>query len=84
MKKCIKCGKHFESDDKRVKKCDLCRFGKVHKESENELLKNYMNATERINKLMKVYKRKQLIKKIVIISILVLVEIANIVMIFTK
>lgn len=84
MKKCVKCGKPFESDDKRVKKCDLCRFGKVHKESENELLKNYMNATERINKLMKVYQRKQLIKKIAIISILVLVEIANIVLIFTK
>lgn len=83
-KKCNQCGKPFETDDKRVKKCDMCRFGKVHKESENELLKNYMNSTARINELMRNYRRKQRIKKIVLIALLVAVEIANIVMIIVK
>ena len=27
MKKCINCGKMFENKDKRVKRCDTCRFG---------------------------------------------------------
>lgn len=84
MKKCIKCGKPFESDDKRVKKCDLCRFGKIHKESENELLKNYMNSTARINELMKKYRRKQRIKKFALIVLLIAVEALNIILIIVK
>lgn len=84
MKKCNQCGKPFESDDKRVKKCDLCRFGKIHKESENELLKNYMKSTERINELMKKYRRKQRIKKIALIALLIAVEALNIILIIVK
>lgn len=33
MKKCINCGKMFENKDKRIKRCDTCRFGE---DKENE------------------------------------------------
>ena len=33
MKKCINCGKMFENNDKRIKRCDSCRFGE---DKENE------------------------------------------------
>lgn len=84
MKKCINCGKMFENKDKRVKRCDTCRFGddkeKKMKENEEDLKANM----ERLAKLMKKYHRKALIKKIIIISILALVEILNLVLIFVK
>ena len=73
MKKCINCGIMFENKDKRVKRCDTCRFGEDKEKN-----------TERLAKIMKKYHRKALIKKIVIISILALVEILNLVLIFAK
>ena len=80
MKKCINCGKMFENKDKRVKRCDSCRFGE-DKEIEEDLRAN----TERLAKIMmKKHHRKVLVKKITIISILALVEILNLVLIFTK
>lgn len=84
MKKCIKCGKNFSNDDKRVKKCNTCRFGEDNEKKMQELEKQMKENTERLAKAMKKYHRRMLIKKIAIISILVLVEIANIVLIFTK
>lgn len=74
MKKCIKCGKMFENNDKRIKRCDSCRFG------EEDLRAN----TESLAKVVKNYHSKALVKKITIISILVLVEIVNLVLIFIK
>ena len=79
MKKCINCGKMFENKDKRVKRCDTCRFGE-DKEIEEELRAN----TERLAKILKKHHRKVLVNKIIIISILALVEILNLVLIFTK
>lgn len=84
MKKCIKCGKNFSNDDKRVKKCDACRFGD-DKDKKMQEIENVLRAnTERLTKIYQRKCRQAVIKKIVIISILVLVEIANIVLIFTK
>lgn len=82
MKKCINCGKMFENKDKRVKRCDTCRFGeeKKMKEIEEDLRTN----TERLAKILKKHHRKTFIKKIIIISILALVEILNLVLIFVK
>ena len=84
MKKCINCGKMFKNKDKRVKRCDTCRFGedteKKMKEIEEELRAN----TERLAKILKEHHRKVLVKKIIIILILALVEILNLVLIFTK
>lgn len=84
MKKCVKCGKNFSNDDKRVKKCNTCRFGEDKEKKMQEIENQLKENTERLAKAMKKYQRRMLIKKIVIISILVLVEIANIIMIFTK
>lgn len=83
MKKCINCGKMFENKDKRVKRCDSCRFGENTKKMQ-EIEKELRENTERLAKSLKRIHHKLLIKKVVIISILVLVEIANIVLIFTK
>ena len=84
MKKCINCGKMFENKDKRVKRCDTCRFGedkeKKMKETEEYLRENM----DRLAKIMKKYHRKALVKKIVIISIMALVEVLNLVLIFAK
>ena len=84
MKKCINCGKMFENKDKRIKRCDTCRFGvdkeKKMKETEDDLRAN----TELLAKNLKKVHRKALVKKIVIVSILVLVEIVNLVLIFAK
>ena len=66
----------FENEDKRVKRCDTCRFG--------EDKENLRASTERLAKIMKKYHRKALVNKIVIISILVLVEVVNLVLIFIK
>ena len=79
MKKCINCGKMFENKDKRVKRCDTCRFGE-DKEIEEELRAN----TELLAKILKKHHRKVLVKKIIIISILALIEILNLVLIFIK
>lgn len=43
MKNCIICGKEFESNDGRVKKCSNCRnklhfFAPIHSEEELEIL----------------------------------------------
>lgn len=84
MKKCINCGKMFENKDKRVKRCDTCRFGEDKEKKMKEIEEDLRVNTERLVKIMKKYHRKALIKKIVIISILVLVEILNLVLIFTK
>ena len=53
---------------------------KKMKEIEEELKAN----TERLAKILKKHHRKVLVKKIIIISILALVEILNLVLIFTK
>ena len=84
MKKCINCGKMFENKDKRVKRCDTCRFGEDKEKKMKETEENLRASTERLAKIMKKYHRKALVKKIVIISILVLVEVVNLVLIFIK
>lgn len=84
MKKCNKCGKMFENKDKRVKRCDSCRFGEDNEKKTQELAKDLRESTERIRKAIKRHHRKVLIKKIVIISILVAIEVANLVLIFVK
>lgn len=84
MKKCINCGKMFENKDKRVKRCDTCRFGKDREKKMKEIEEDLRANTERLAKVMKKYHRKALVKKIVIISILALVEILNLVLIFAK
>ena len=84
MKKCINCGKMFENKDKRVKRCDTCRFGEDKEKKMKETEENLRASTERLAKIMKKYHRRALVKKIVIISILVLVEVVNLVLIFIK
>ena len=84
MKKCINCGKMFENKDKRVKRCDTCRFGEDNDKKMKEIAEDLRINTERLAKIMKKYHRKTLIKKIIIISILALVEILNLVLIFVK
>lgn len=84
MKKCINCGKIFENKDKRVKRCDTCRFGEDKEKKMKEIEEDLRENTERLAKIMKKYHRKALVKKIVIISILALVEILNLVLIYVK
>ena len=84
MKKCFNCGKMFENKDKRVKRCDTCRFAKDKEKKMKEIEENLRANTESLAKIMKKYYRKALVKKIVIISILALVEVVNLVLIFTK
>ena len=80
MKKCINCGKMFENKDKRVKRCDSCRFGVDKEKKMKEIEKDLRENTERLAKI----RRKALIKKIIIISILALIEILILVLIFIK
>ena len=84
MKKCINCGKMFENKDKRVKSCDFCRSDKDRKKKMKEIENDLRANTERLAKIMKKYHRKALVKKIVIISIMALVEVLNLVLIFAK
>ena len=84
MKKCNNCGKMFENKDKRVKRCDNCRFGKDKEKKMKEIEEDLRENTERLAKIMKKYHRKALVKKIIIISILALIEILNLVLIFAK
>ena len=84
MKKCINCGKMFENKDKRVKRCDTCRFGEDKEKKMKEIEEELRANTERLAKILKKHHRKALVKKIIIISILALVEILNLVLIFTK
>ena len=84
MKKCINCGKMFENKEKRVKRCDTCRFGKDKEKKMKQIEEDLRANTERLAKIMKKYHRKVLINKIIIISILALVEILNLVLIFVK
>ena len=84
MKKCINCGKMFENKDKRVKRCDSCRFSEDKEKKMKEIEEDLRSNTERLAKIMKKIHRKALIKKIIIISILVLVEVVNLVLIFAK
>lgn len=84
MKKCINCGIMFENKDKRVKRCDTCRFGEDKEKKMKQIEEDLRANTERLAKIMKKYHRKALMKKIVIISILALIEILNLVLIFIK
>jgi len=84
MKKCINCGKMFENKDKRVKRCDTCRFGEDKEKKMKEIEEDLRANTERLVKIMKKNHHKALIKKIIIISILALIEILNLVLIFAK
>lgn len=84
MKKCINCGKMFKNKDKRVKRCDFCLGDKDRKKKMQEIEEDLRANTERLVKVMKKYHRKALVKKIIIISILALVEILNLVLIFKK
>ena len=84
MKKCINCGKMFENKDKRVKRCDTCRFGGDKEKKMKEIEEDLRENKERLAKIMKKYHRKALVKKIVIISILALVEVLNLVLIYVK
>ena len=84
MKKCINCGKMFENKDKRVKRCDTCRFGEDKEKKMKEIEEDLRENTERWAKIMKKYHRKALVKKIVFISIMALVEVLNLVLIYVK
>ena len=84
MKKCINCGKMFENKDKRVKRCDTCRFGEDKEKKMKEIEEDLRENTERLAKIMKKYHRKALVKKIVFISIMALVEVLNLVLIYVK
>ena len=84
MKKCINCGKMFENKDKRIKRCDSCRFGKEKEKKMKQIEEDLRANTERLAKIMKRVHRKVLVKKIIIISILALVEVLNLVLIFVK
>ena len=84
MKKCINCGKMFENKDKRVKRCNTCRFGEDKEQKMKENEEDLRANTERLAKILKKHNRKVLVKKIIIISILALVEILNLVLIFVK
>ena len=84
MKKCINCGKMFENKDKRVKRCDSCRFGEDREKKMKEIEEDLRVSTERLSKIFKEHHRKVLKKKIIIISILALIEILNLVFIFVK
>ena len=84
MKQCINCGKMFENKDKRVKRCDSCRFGEDKEKKMKEIEEELRANTERLAKILKKHHHKVLVKKIIIISILALVEILNLVLIFTK
>ena len=84
MKKCINCGKMFENKDKRVKRCDTCRFGEDKEKKMKEIEEELRANTELLAKILKKHYRKVLVKKIIIISILALVEILNLVLIFKK
>ena len=84
MKKCINCGKMFENKDKRVKRCDFCRGDKDRKNKMQDIENDLRANTERLAKILKKHHRKVLKKKIIIISILALVEILNLVLIFVK
>lgn len=84
MKKCNICGKMFENKDKRVKRCNSCRFGEDKEKKLQEIEKEMNVSMESIAKAMKRVHRKLLIKKIVFISILVAVEVVNLVLIFVK
>lgn len=84
MKKCINCGKMFENKDKRVKRCDTCRFGEDKEKKMKEIEEDLRANTERLVKILKNHHRKDFIKKIIIISILALIEILNLVLIYVK
>lgn len=65
MKKCINCGKEFESNDGRVKKCTNCRnklrfFTPTY--SREEFDKLYEESTLRDRKLMQKMQRINIIK----------------------
>lgn len=74
----------FENKDKRVKRCDTCRFGEDKEKKMKEIEEDLRANTECLPKIMKKYHRKALTKNIIIISILALVEILNLVLIFAK
>ena len=74
----------FENKDKRVKRCDTCRFGEDKEKKMKEIEEDLRANTELLAKIMKKIHRKALVKKIIIISILALVEIVNLVLIFAK
>ena len=74
----------FENKDKRVKRCDTCRFGEDKEKKMKEIEEELRANTERLVKILKKHQRKALIKKIIIISILALIEILNLVLIFAK
>lgn len=74
----------FENKDKRIKRCDSCRFGEDKETKMKQIEEDLRANTERLAKIMKKYHRKAFMKKITIILILALVEIVNLVLIFTK
>lgn len=74
----------FENKDKRVKRCNSCRFGEDKEKKLQEIEKEMRENTESLRKAMKRVRRKFLIKKIIFISILVAVEVVNLVLIFVK
>lgn len=77
--KCIKCGEIFTQKDKRVKTCDKCR-GKDNKKLDND----FINSMEKLKNLVDEAKRRERRKKILIVSILVAVEVVNLILIFVK
>lgn len=77
--KCIKCGENFTQKDKRVKTCDKCR-----NKDNKKLDKDFINSMEKLKSLVDEAKRRERRKKILIVSILVAIEVVNLLLIFVK
>ena len=65
MKKCINCGKEFESTDGRVKKCKNCRnVSPYHTPTKEEFEKIFAVSSARVQNHMKKMRRIRLLKSV--------------------
>lgn len=62
MKKCINCGKEFESNDGRVKKCRNCRNESYYTPTQEEFDNLYEASMLRVRKQLKKMQRVSIIK----------------------
>lgn len=62
MKKCINCGKEFESNDGRVKKCKNCRNESCYTPSREEFENLYQASSLRVRKHLQKMQRVSIIK----------------------
>lgn len=66
MKNCINCGKEFEFNDGRVKKCNACRNeSSCHMPSNEEIGKLIEESSQRVAKHLKKMKRISFIKSFI-------------------